>query len=213
MGWIAGNRVLSISEQRNNAKIIYNTLKSKGWSDNAICAILGNMQSESWVNPAVWESFRVEWRGFGLVQWTPYTKYSEWAGNDWQTNYDKQLDRIEYECQNGEQWFRNPEAPIIEPPITFKEFKTSTLDVVTLANYFLWYYEHPEVTIQSIRGKQAVTWYEYLIGDTPVTPDPDPDPEPDEPDEPSTPIEPPVPPSVTYKRKRLPIYMYPNRYL
>lgn len=207
MDWIAGNRVLSLSEQRHNAKIFYAIMKQKGWSDNAICAMLGNIQSESWVNPAVWESLKVDWRGFGLVQWTPYTKYSEWAGEDWRTNYDKQCDRIDYECENGEQWFRNPEAPIIEPPITFKEFKTSTLDLTTLANYFLWYYEHPEDTIQSIRGEQAITWYEYLIGEQPDIPVVPPIPE-----EPVTPPTPPTPPTIT-KQRRLPIYMYPNRYL
>lgn len=166
MEWIQGNRYLSYEEMKNNAVIVRNYLLAKGWSINAISAILGNMQSESTINPGIWESLTVDYnRGFGLVQWTPATKYIDWAGAFWESG-NKQLDRIEYEVENNIQWFANPSAPIVNPPITFAEFKTSMLDVVTLANYFLWYYEHPLVTIQPNRGEQALQWLEFLGGST-----------------------------------------------
>ena len=172
--WISGNRYLSTAEMQNNAVIIRNTLNSYGWSLNAIAAVLGNMQSESSINPGIWESLQPNTsRGFGLVQWTPATKLIDWAGSNYQNGY-VQLERIQYEANNGLQWFRNPAAPIVEPPISFLEFTTSTEPVATLANYFLWFYEHPANPIQPNRAEQAEYWYEYLSGSEPEPPDPNP---------------------------------------
>lgn len=165
MTWIGGNRYLSQSEMENNATIIWNYLGSKGWSLNAVSAILGNMQSESTINPNIWESLTVDYsRGYGLVQWTPATKYIDWAGSDWENGY-RELDRIIYETENAIQWFSNPNAPIINPPISFKEFTTSNEEVGILANYFLWFYEHPAVTIQPNRSEQAIAWFNFLGGE------------------------------------------------
>lgn len=162
MTWIGGNRYLSQSEMENNATIIWNYLGSKGWTLNAVSAILGNMQSESTINPNIWESLAVDYsRGYGLVQWTPATKYIDWAGSDWENGY-RELDRIIYESENAIQWFSNPNAPIINPPISFKEFTTSNEEVGILANYFLWFYEHPAVTIQPNRAEQAIAWFNFL---------------------------------------------------
>lgn len=171
LSWVKGNRYLDINEMKNNAEIIYNFLSLKGWTLNSISAILGNMQSESTINPWIWESLEYDnlSKGYGLTQWTPASKYIDWAGSDWK-NPDRELDRIVWEANNGQQWFSNPSAPIINPPLSFKEFTISNLDVVTLANYFLWYYEHPAVTIQPIRGEQAKFWLDYLSGITPPEP-------------------------------------------
>lgn len=164
MAWIGGNRYLSHEEMENNATIIWEYLSAEGWTIEAVSAMLGNMQTESTINPNIWENLTVDYeRGYGLTQWTPATKYIDWAGADWE-NGNRELDRLIYEAENGVQWFRNPSAPIVEPPITFKEFSTSTDDVTTLANYFLWYYEHPADPIQPIRAAQALEWYEYLGG-------------------------------------------------
>lgn len=169
--WIKGNRFLSLSEMEVNAEIIYNFLSLQGWTINSICGVLGNMQSESSINPWIWEGLEYGnlSRGYGLTQWTPASKYIDWAGSDWK-NPDKELDRIVWEVNNGKQWFSNPSAPIVNPPLTFREFTKSNLDVVTLANYFLWYYEHPAITIQPNRGEQAKYWYKYLSGIVPPTP-------------------------------------------
>ena len=178
--WIAKNEYLSHSEMLNNAKLIWGYFGSKGCTLNAVCAMLGNMQHESSINPGIWEGLEPfpseELRGYGLVQWTPWTKYANWAGSDWQNNGNKQCERIMYEAENGIQWFSNPEAPIIDPPLSFKQFLHSDKAVATLANYFLWYYEHPAVTIQPDRASDAEKWYQELTGETPIPPDPDPGP-------------------------------------
>lgn len=184
MDWIIANRFLSLDEMKNNATMLYGYFKSKGWSLNAICGMLGNMQTESTINPGIWENLDEGnlLGGFGLVQWTPATKYIDWAGASYLQG-NKQCDRIIYEKENGLQWITKPNYPM-----SFEEFSTSTDTPYNLALIFLNNYERPLEEVQPIRGEQANFWYEYLTGVTP----PDPDPQP------------------TTKRK-MPLYMYLKR--
>ena len=76
--WIAGNRYLNTAEMQNNARVFRGRGLSIGWSSNAIFAMLGNIQAESGINPGIWENLTPYAGGYGLTQWTPYTKYSEW---------------------------------------------------------------------------------------------------------------------------------------
>ena len=173
----------------NNALIITQYFYSQGWSKEAISAMLGNMQAESSINPGIWESLSPYGGGYGLTQWTPYTKYSDWAtaqGYTWQDNGDAECERIQYEANNNLQWFTNAEVGI-SPPITFSQFTTSTLNVDTLSNYWLWFYEHPAnpyYETQQLRASYSRYWYNYI-------PDPDDPPDPDPPDPPDP--DPPLP--------------------
>ena len=184
--WSSGNRYLSQEEMEYNAQLVQAYGLNAGWSKNAICAILGNMESESGINPGIWESL-TPWRGgYGLTQWTPYTKYSQWAGVGWQNNGDKEMDRIAWEAANDEQWFYNSQIGEY-PPYDFSDFlRDSTTTIATMANYFLWFYEHPANPIQPWRGEQALAWESFLDWDDPPEPPPVP-PEPPEPPEPEFP--------------------------
>lgn len=176
MAWIGKNAYLSSSERDNNAKIIYNELTTLGWSLNAICAVLGNMYKESTINPNIWENLTVNTeRGYGLVQWTPATKLIEWCdsvGKDY-TSGDAQIERIEWEKNNGAQWGKNNYASdygySTSPPITFAQFSTSNLSVDELTNYFVLYYERPakkyyESTLQE-RKDSANYYYNLFSGE------------------------------------------------
>ena len=168
MAWVASNAYLGLADMQNNAKIIWANFKSKGYTLNATAAMLGNMQTESTINPTIWENLTVDYtKGYGLTQWTPATKYINWAGDNWE-NPDRELDRITWEINNNELWFRNPNAPIVDPPITFMAFAHSTETPEILANYFLWYYEHPTNINQPARATQARYWYDYLKNIVPV---------------------------------------------
>ena len=70
---------------------------------------------------------------------------------------DTQLQRIEYELENGIQYY-----PTSAYPETFKEFKVSTKDPYYLGMAFLANYERPAVANQPKRGQQAQAWYEFL---------------------------------------------------
>ena len=175
--WITGNRYLDRSEMDNNAIKFYYTMSRLGFSYNAILGMLANIQSESTINPAIWESLTPYGGGYGLVQWTPYTKYSDWAGSGWEANGQRECERIDYEAQLGLQWFSNPSAPDIgypiSPPVTFLEFKTSNADPTTLADYWTLYYEHPREDLLPSRQQENiinVDYYNRLLGGGSPTP-------------------------------------------
>ena len=54
-------------------------LLNKGWSKEAISGMMGNIQKESTVNPGIWQNLTVGTGGYGLVQWTPATNWTNWA--------------------------------------------------------------------------------------------------------------------------------------
>ena len=99
-----------------------------------------------------------------MVQWTPYTKYTEWVTGDPST-MDNNLLRINYEVNNEIQWI-----PTQTYNYTFQQFKVSTDTPYNLALAFLANYERPADPNQSQRGVQAESWYEFLGGITPPTP-------------------------------------------
>lgn len=183
--WITGNRQLDRSEMDNNAIKFYYRASALGASYNAILGMLANIEDESWINPGVWESFIPYGGGYGLVQWTPYTKYSDWAGAGWENNGDKEVEFLKYTVDHQDQsqyiqWFANPAAPDhgypVNPPITLPEFWASSSDPKVLADYWVLYYEHPreDLIAGRIAGHQAkVDYYDNLLGGggpTPPTP-------------------------------------------
>lgn len=67
-------------ESFDNADEIYNML-SGTWTLTAICGMLGNMHSESGMNPWAWQSNTVTFKGgYGLVQFTPARSYTKEDG-------------------------------------------------------------------------------------------------------------------------------------
>lgn len=164
MAWIAGNYKLSQSEMENNADIMIAFFRAKGWTDNAIAGMFGNMQTESRLNPGAWQNYQepaegvTRW-GYGLVQWDPYTNYSEWAGDDWLNNGTKQCERIIYELENGIQWYKTSSYNM-----TFAEYTQSEESPANLAYAWMYNYERPASLDQPIRQSQAQQWYEYITG-------------------------------------------------
>lgn len=185
MAWISGNRYLSQSEMDNNALLTDDYLRGKeSYSINAVSAILGNMQIESTINPAIWESLTVDYdRGYGLCQWTPATKLFNWLdshGYGDRTNGDYQLEFLASgdDGYGGSAWGNSsdPNAPSSQPPISWQEFLISTLPVQTLTDYFMYYWEKPSYS-ESESSKQkrqeaAEYYYELLTGHTPEPPEP-----------------------------------------
>lgn len=178
MSWSGGNFYLTQSQMEGNAIEIYQYLASYGWSINAISAVLGNMQSESGINPGIWESLIPYGGGYGLVQWTPYSKYKDWAGSQWLNNGALECARIVYEFNNGLQW-KNDTLTWTQYIYNQSDFPTSTESVDFLAWVWLQNYERPTNFNQPIRATQAQQWYSFLTGeDPPIPPQPQPpDPE------------------------------------
>lgn len=171
--YYAGNEFLTTEEMAVNGLYIWRYLGGRGWSMNAVAGMLGNMETESSVNPAIWQNLiSTPSNGFGLVQWTPSTKYTSWCeenGLD-PASMDSALKRIEYEIENGLQWI-----PTDTYPLSFAEFKTTTVTPTVAADMFIKCYERPAEPDQPARGEQAEIWYLLIKdngGDIPDTPSP-----------------------------------------
>lgn len=134
---------LSQSEMEINAKYIWGYLGGKAaepWTLQAVAGILGNMEKESSINPGRHET---SGSGFGLVQWTPKSKFTNWATplGYAEDDIDGQLERIIWEKDNNKQYGKN------HYPYTFKEFAVSTDSAYTLACAFAFEYERSAVTL------------------------------------------------------------------
>jgi hypothetical protein len=145
MAWISEyQRWLSLDESLNNAQMVVNHFGSN-WSKESLCALCGNMRHESSINPNMYE-YGYEWaedRGFGLVQWTPRSKYWDWAVSEGLDPYsgDSQLARIDYEVEHNIQWIPTSEIE----GLTFAEFRENARGwtVEKLTEAFTWGYERP----------------------------------------------------------------------
>ena len=158
-------------KRKTNVNAIYKALSDKGWTINAISAILGNMQTESTFNTGIWEGNRVNNLsvGFGLVQWTPASKYINWCkekyGNDVDyTTLEHNIDRIIWEVDNKKQWGPRKSFGYM----SFKDFTQSTLDVGYLTRAFMLCYERPadqSEAKQEKRAQQGIKWHNYLLNE------------------------------------------------
>jgi len=161
---VTKNAYLTREEMTINANYIMNYLLQRGWTKNAIAGMLGNMETESTINSGIWQNLDAgnTALGFGLVQWTPATKYIEWAtANNYNiTDINGQLERLQYEMDNGIQWIATDEYPI-----TFAQFKVSTQTPEYLAQAFLKCYERPKDQNQPDRSTQARYWFNNLDGE------------------------------------------------
>lgn len=174
-GSISGDsEPLSRAEMNENANYIRSFLINAGWSINSISALLGNLEAESTMNPGRWQSDNVGSisNGYGLVQWTPATKYLSWCseqGLSDPSEMDSNLKRILYELENNIQWIATNSYNM-----SFKEFSISNLPVSELAKAFLLCYERPadqSDSVKDYRSELATNWYRYLQGVDPEQPD------------------------------------------
>ena len=162
----------TVAQQEQNAREIWGYFFLKGWTLESVSGMLGNIEYESYINPAQWElGHTIEdpadpnYTGFGLVQWTPWYKFANWAGSDWRTNYRKQLDRIQWELDTDSgQWI-----PVSAYNyMTFQQFTQSTQTPEYLAQVFEYSYERGHWSTD--RATFARKWYEFLGGAGPIYP-------------------------------------------
>ena len=179
--WTNQNPMWSRQQKAQNVDIIAGYFLNKGWTLESICAMLGNMEVEGLFNPAQWQIGHIiedpnpyNDTGFGLVQWTPWQKYTDWCdanGYDWRNNYDYELDRIQYEMENGLQW--QSDRPGIHYDESFYDFTQSTASLDYLTPMFFWCYEYGTPMLDT-RIANAYYWWSYLTDNPPPPPGPGP---------------------------------------
>jgi len=166
--WIKGNRYLTMEEMQNNAVVQYADLTGKGWSLNAIAGLLGNEQTESNINPGIWQNLdEGDYSlGYGLVQWTPATNITSWLDSN---GYDRddgyaQDTAIDQGLPPG-QWI-----PTSQWPQSLEEYKTTNLSPEDCASIWLHNFERAGVEVEDTRRRQAREWYNYLQSVGPIPP-------------------------------------------
>lgn len=165
--------------QANNAFCIASYLLHEGWCLEAICGMLGNVQGEGMMQPGYWQNndVGIPTTGFGLVQWTPATKYINWATDEWGITdpwrpyyYSGWYEcyRIALECAQrlGGQWLQTSAYPY-----SFISYARGTefvgFDqwdrVEDAASAFLYNYERPgSYGSESQRRARAHAWLQRL---------------------------------------------------
>ena len=152
----------------SNTWCVYNYLHPLGFTIESICGIIGNMRSESYLNPGQWElghggstSY-----GWGLIQWTPGTSLTNYISGNWYDG-DVQLDLVVREInQSGSvagRWI-----PTSAYPYSGAQFKALTSISESTKAYF---YERERGTWSDTRITYANQSYTILTGEPPG-PDP-----------------------------------------
>lgn len=169
--YYSGNYYLNQSQMETNATWIYNYLSTckNPWTIEAISGLLGNTQTESTHNPGIWQNLKENvGPGFGLTQWTPFRKYTEWCAEQGldPATMEAACKRLILESESGGlQWVTHSAYPL-----TFAQYIKSTASPYHLGMTFLNNYEMPAEINQPKRGTQAEKWYTFLSGGEPPTP-------------------------------------------
>lgn len=165
------------AEAIQNAKAICDVLVPKGWTIEAVCGMLGNIESESGYNPFRWQNdivlpygdSRITYQNshaYGLCQFDPAGKYILYASNydGYAPNYS---DRPGNPSDGKAQMlFINDNAdyyPTASYPLTYAQYKTATI-----ANYTIdyltrtWFYNYERGTWDANRVTAANYWWSVL---------------------------------------------------
>lgn len=154
---------LTYEQALNNANIVFNFFKDKGYTKEAISGILGNMWRESHVNPNLGEE---SGSGYGLTQWTPKSKLmGRLSALGLSDNGDNQLKVLEKELGEGannssstfSQWYDTGSY-------TLTAFKTTT-DIDFAVEAFCYCYERPGVVEMEERKQYAHKFYTDITGE------------------------------------------------
>lgn len=185
MGWhckASGGYDRNSDEAYDNCVEIYRILTGRGWSLNAICGVLGNIESESSYNPWRWQGDNImsvdnpiAWdstllntgRAYGLCQWDGPGKYivggEDYAG--WGPNFvDQEGSQLDGQAQ---MYFLDEHAdyiPSASYPETYSEYKQLTESASYCAR--AWFSNFERGTWDDGRMIAAEFWY-VVLSETP----------------------------------------------
>ena len=178
--------------QLSNANNIYSHFHELGWTDNAICGMIGNIMYESCIDPACVypkSSFphggadisdldniyaiNITSPAYGLVQWKGTTQtppagnqivsYAMRHGYQWYSG-DIQLQRLTWEYQEPAKFHPQTVDGVYW---TFASYASSTASPETLAKVWMVCYEGT-YSVLDIRKQNARDWYTIYAGTTPT---------------------------------------------
>ena len=156
----ASDEWLTDEKAEHNARLVYGYLKLRGWSHNAICATLGNMNKESSINPGKHQFYGP---GYGLVQWDPASKYLDWAAKNGYAS-DSMAGQLAYfiaSAQFGQgHWFSR--YGYSDYYLPFNDYIVSDLPIAHLTAVMMHSYERPGIPHLEERIEYAEFWNVYF---------------------------------------------------
>lgn len=178
---------LTKDQKEKNAIFIFNYLTCLGWSSQAICGLLGNIEQECGMNPGAWQYWNSKRNGYGLVQFTPATNYLDYVNlteeeaNDWATHNPQALllsqlkylvntlkpdQRIWLPDSAPRYYAKLPLSFDTQGKMTSEEYSKSTCDVGDLALVFHASYERSGDGKEGLQNriKYAYEWYSFFNG-------------------------------------------------
>ena len=172
--YIYGNYYLNTVQMQYNVDYI-TAWRKDNWTeltDISYFGLLGNLQQESTINPGLWQNRTVGRGGFGIAQWTPASKLTNWLRPQGLPDYDMvgQLRWIkEYTIPYG-QWQRKA-YPYNVDFMTWVTYSGDDLTWATVCFEMCW--EQAGNAQMQNRIRYAKQWADYVGSDHPI-PDPGP---------------------------------------
>ncbi|MEX5279549.1 phage tail tip lysozyme [Lactococcus petauri] len=165
-----------VTDQEKNAWIVWQFLKSKGYTEQAAAGILGNMDQESGVMP---DTEQIGGPAYGLVQWDgsayPLVPPATWNGREYVQNLMRAAGisgdyRIAKTQSQLLEWcmFNGQYIASSSYPYSVAQFKGLT-NISTATTAFEANFERPAATHPE-RVQLAIKWYNKLHGLKPPTP-------------------------------------------
>ncbi|MGY0181288.1 phage tail spike protein [Lactococcus petauri] len=165
-----------VTDQEKNAWIVWQFLKSKGYTEQAAAGILGNMEQESGVMP---DTDQIGGPAYGLVQWDgsayPLVPPATWNGREYVQNLLRAAGisgdyRIAKTQSQLLEWcmFNGQYIKTSAYPYSVAQFKGLT-NISTATTAFEANFERPAATHPE-RVQLAIKWYNKLHGLKPPTP-------------------------------------------
>lgn len=173
---------MSASDMENNVQLFIDYFTGYMTAE-AMAGILGNMQHESYLNPAQCQigsgTSSNSNSGGGLIQWTPRSAFVRWCedrGRSWYDGY-YQLYRIRCEGEGRDgcsgYWLKSSKYGYY---YSWSEFCQLT-DYEEACKAYLYERERAGNEALSLRLEYAQNWYDFIQGGQPIpTPSPTPDP-------------------------------------
>lgn len=163
-------------EMTHNAENIFDILHKSNVTRNAAAAICGNFTWESGLNTGQWQHGMnmIPESGFGLGQWTPSTKFSDYIGSTAMEDMCNGLSQIEFLLYDTAQWstyyvdlntgysaYYEIYVPIYP---TMEDFLRAEDDLGGMAAAWMVYWERPNALYQHLQERQdyADYWYNNI---------------------------------------------------
>ena len=182
---------LTDDQKENNATIFAQNMSGYGWLLEAICGALGNMETESSLNPGACEIDRgipsggiLYGGGLGVIQWTDYPAYTAtkphpllwasqhegktWYDGDFQSWLLTQAENLEItSCglSEGARWGWQESSSY--PSISFNEYQKLQVTPEECAEYFFFcmeWHSFPDDGTLPLRKERARKWYDFFGG-------------------------------------------------